>query len=399
MFHGWVVVAGSFLALFVGFGIAYSFGTFFAPLQEAFGATRGAVSLVFALGALAYFAVGVVSGPLADRIGPRRVALVGIAALGAGMMAVSQAGSLAEIYIAYTVAVGLGVGCIYVPAVGAVQRWFTRRRGLASGLAVSGIGVGTLVMPVVARQMIEGLGWRGAWLTLGIAALIVGGAAAALLETSPERRGLQADGAAAPAAAQAAIRHFTLREALATRRFWLLYAATFLASAGTFVPFVHIVAYARDVGLTAAEGATLLSFIGLGSTLGRFAAGGAADRAGRRISTALAFAGMGAMLLVWLLLTSFVPLAAFAVLFGTFYGGYVALLPALTADYFGSRAAGGIIGALYSGVGVGSFAGAPAAGLAFDLSGSYAAPVIGCGALALAAAAIVALLPEPGNPR
>jgi predicted MFS family arabinose efflux permease len=247
--------------------------------------------------------------------------------------------------------------------------------------------------------MIDAIGWRETWLVLGIAALAAGGAAVALLESSPERRGLHPDGAAQPAAAHAAIRHYALREALATRRFWLLYAATLLASFGTFVPFVHVVAYARDVGLSDTQGALLLSLIGLGSTLGRFAAGGAADRAGRRISTAVSFGGMGVLLLIWVLLANIVALAMFAVIFGLFYGCYVALLPALTADYFGSRSAGGIIGALYSGVGLGSFLGAPLAGYAFDLSGSYAASAIAAGLLSLIAGAIVAALPEPGDSR
>jgi MFS family permease len=172
MFHGWIVVGGAFLVLLVGFGITYSFGTFFAPLQQEFGATRGAISLVFALGALAYFAVGVVSGPFADRFGPRRIGLVGILALGLGMIAASRATSLIQVYIAYTIAVGIGVGCIYVPSVSAVQRWFTRRRGLASGLAVSGIGVGTLIMPPIAGAMIGAVGWRSTWLALGIAGLV-----------------------------------------------------------------------------------------------------------------------------------------------------------------------------------------------------------------------------------
>ncbi len=86
-----------------------------------------------------------------------------------------MARSLPEVYAAYGFGVGLGVGCAYVPAIGAVQRWFVRRRGFASGLAVSGIGVGTLVMPPLASFLIGNLGWRGAYLTLGTLAAILGG--------------------------------------------------------------------------------------------------------------------------------------------------------------------------------------------------------------------------------
>ncbi|MCP2937697.1 MFS transporter, partial [Salmonella enterica subsp. enterica serovar Typhimurium] len=80
------------------------------------------------------------------------------------------------------------------PAVGAVQRWFVKRRGLASGLAVSGIGVGTLAMPPLAALLIDGVGWRDAYLTLGVLAAVLGVGASLLLENDPRERGLAADG-------------------------------------------------------------------------------------------------------------------------------------------------------------------------------------------------------------
>ena len=147
IFYGWFVVAAAFAVTFVGFGSAYTFSAFVESLQKDFAASRGSVSLVFSLAGFLYFGLGVVSGPLADRWGSRRLAVVGMILTGTGLAIASAARSLAEVYAAYGIGVGLGVGCAYVPAVGAVQRWFVRRRGFASGLAVSGIGVGTLAMP------------------------------------------------------------------------------------------------------------------------------------------------------------------------------------------------------------------------------------------------------------
>jgi MFS family permease len=143
------------------------------------------VSLVFSLAGFLYFGLGVVSGPLADRFGSRRLAVTGMILTGLGLVAASFARSLPEVYAAYGLGVGLGVGCAYVPAIGAVQRWFVRRRGFASGLAVSGIGVGTLVMPPLASFFIETLGWRGAHLALGGLAAVVGGGLALLIENDP----------------------------------------------------------------------------------------------------------------------------------------------------------------------------------------------------------------------
>ena len=166
------MVAAAFAVTFVGFGSAYTFSAFVESLQRDFGASRGSVSLVFSLAGFLYFGLGIVSGPLADRFGSRRLAVAGMILTGLGLAAASVARSLPEVYAAYGLGVGLGVGCAYVPAIGAVQRWFVRRRGFASGLAVSGIGVGTLVMPPLASLLIETLGWRGAYLALGALAAV-----------------------------------------------------------------------------------------------------------------------------------------------------------------------------------------------------------------------------------
>src|SRR5262249_8967690 len=141
-----------------------------------------------------YFALGVLSGPLADRWGARRLAVAGMILVGLGLALASAARSLMEVYAAYGLGIGLGVGCAYVPAVGAVQRWFVRRRGFASGLAVSGIGVGTLVMPPLASCLIATLGWRQSYLVLGALAVVIGAGMALLIENDPRGRGLASDG-------------------------------------------------------------------------------------------------------------------------------------------------------------------------------------------------------------
>src|SRR5215469_16639419 len=154
-FYGWTVVAATFVVTFVGFGLVYSFAAFFPPLQREFGAARGTVSLLFSLSGFVYFSIGAVTGPLADRFGPRRVVMAGMAFLACGLLLASQARTLWEACAAYGAGVGLGVGCIYAPAVGAVQRWFVVHRGLATGLAVAGVGMGTVVMPVTSGLLIE----------------------------------------------------------------------------------------------------------------------------------------------------------------------------------------------------------------------------------------------------
>lgn len=397
IFYGWIVVAAAFAVTFVGFGCAYTFSAFVPALQHDFQASRGSVSLVFSLAGFLYFALGSVSGPLADRWGARRLAMLGMLLVGAGLALAGVAQHLSAVYAAYGLGVGLGIGCAYVPALGAVQRWFVRRRGVASGLAVSGIGVGTLVMPPFATMLIDALGWRSAYLTLGCGAAVVGIGMAAFIANDPADRGTAPDGV--PAGTAAGPRSgMPLRDAIRSRQFALLYAACLICAFGVFVPFVHLVPYALDHGIGQRDAAYLLGTIGVGSTLGRFFLGGLADRVGRQAFLLAMFAGMAAALAVWAVSTGFPALAGFALLFGLFYGGWVAILPPVVTDLFGSREVGAIIGVLYTSVAVGTLLGPTAAGYMFDASHSYTLPIVASAAVNVAAAGIAARMGKRTGP-
>jgi MFS transporter, OFA family, oxalate/formate antiporter len=385
------VVAAAFTVMFVGFGSAYTFSAFVGSLQKDFAASRGSVSLVFSLAGFLYFTFGIVSGPLADRWGSRRLTVIGMTLTGAGLMAASAAGTLTEVYAAYGLGVGLGVGCSYVPAVGAVQRWFVKHRGLASGIAVSGIGVGTLIMPPLAAYLIEAVGWRKAYFILGCLAVVLGVGMALLIEDDPRRRGLSPDGVAMAASAnRVEPPGLSVRAAIKTRRFIGLYAACLSCSFGLFVPFVHLVPYALDHAVPQSSAVLLLGLIGIGSTAGRFALGGLADRVGRDFALLGMFAGMGLALAVWACSTGFWGLAVFASIFGIFYGGFVAVVPALAMDYFGGRNVGGIIGVLYTSVAFGTLIGPSVAGFAFDRTHSYTLTILGGVCANILAVAIMA---------
>ncbi len=398
IFRGWFVVAGAFAVTLVGFGSAYTFSAFLESLPRDFGASRGSVSLVFSLAGFLYFGLGVISGPLADRWGSRRLAVAGMVLVGLGLAIAGQAQSLTQIYLAY----GLGVGASYVPVLGAVQRWFVKRRGFASGLAVSGIGVGTLVMPPLASFLIESIGWRHAYLALGGLAVVVGVGMALLIENDPRDRGLGPDGdPPQPQAHSATSAGASVRDAVKSRRFVGLYTACLISSCGLFVPFVHLVPYALDHGVPSASAVLLLGAIGVGSTAGHFFLGGLADRIGRQLALPLMSAGMALSLVVWAVSGGFWGLAVLAFAYGVFYGGFVALLPALVMDYFGGRNISAIIGVLYTSVAVGTLIGPSAAGFAFDISRSYMLPIlasIGANLVAAGILLVMARLDAPAKP-
>ncbi|RZU00026.1 putative MFS family arabinose efflux permease [Advenella incenata] len=391
-FYGWVVVAAAFAVTFVGFGSAYTFSVFVPSLQYDFGASRGAVSLVFSLAGFLYFALGVVSGPLADRWGARSLVILGMLLVGAGLALASVARTIVEVYLAYGLGIGLGVGCAYVPVIGAVQRWFVKRRGFASGIAVSGIGVGTLVMPPFASWLIDILGWRGAYSVLAAIVTSIGIGMACFIVNDPRSKGTGPDGAPlAIGDAVAIAAGVSTGQAIRSRQFIGLYVACLICSFGVFVPFVHLVPYALDHGIDHSAAVLLLGAIGVGSTLGRFFLADLADRIGRQVFLLMMFAGMALALAIWAIATDFWSLAAFALIFGVFYGGWVAILPAVVMDCFGGRHVGSIIGILYTSVAIGTLIGPAAAGFIFDASDSYTVPILTSTIANLVATGIAAL--------
>ena len=390
VFYGWWVVTAAFVTTFVGFGCAYTFGAFLAPLQHQFAASRGTISLIFSLAGFLYFMLGAASGLLADRFGVRALCAVGACLIAVGMTGAASARTLPEVLTAYGLGVGLGIGCAYVPAMGAVQRWFSRRRGLASGIAVSGIGVGTLVMPPVASGLIEGFGWRAAYLILAAGVAALGIIAALVMRDDPRDMGLKPDGDDTGDSSAAIADGLGLAGAIRSSPFVYLYIGNLLASVGAFVPFVHLVPFARNHGIGAQAAVWLVALAGAGSALARPVLGGLADRLGRVRLLIAAVSVMGASLGLWPLAGSFPALALFAVVFGVACGGWVALLPAWVADLFGRKHISGIIGALYTSVAFGTLVGPAAAGFAYDWIGSYRPAILAAAAVQIMGALSIA---------
>ena len=163
----------------------------------------------------------------------------------------------------------------------------------------------------------------------------------------------------------------TLGQALKDKRFWWFYLFTFTAAPTMFIPFAHVSASARDIGISDANAVGLVGLIGIGSLVGRFAISALADRLGRTRTLTLMQVSMASTYLLWIVSGGYPSLAVFALWFGLSYGGIVSLMPAICMDLFGARAVAGIIGTLYTGAAVGNLLGPVAAGAVFDRMGSY----------------------------
>jgi MFS family permease len=357
----WVMVWATFVCLAVIFGVSYSFAAFFESFAKEFDAKRADVSWIFGICGLVYFVLGALGGLLADRWGPRLVCMAGMGLIALGLYVTSLAQSLDLIYVSYGLLVGLGIAFVYTPSIASVQPWFTTRRGLASGIASSGVGAGTLLLPVLVSLLLTNMPWREALQILSVGVLVVGLSAAFLLERVPTQGGL----------ARGALPGLSLQDAVRTPSFRWLYMGALLGAPVMFIPFAHISAAARDAGVPESQAVGLVGLIGIGSLIGRFAIGWLADRLGRVKTLMLMQALMGLSYLIWAVAEDRWLFAFFAIWFGLSYGSIVSLLPAICMDLFGGKAVAAIIGTLYTGAALGNLLGPVLAGRVFDVTHSY----------------------------
>ena len=357
----WVVVWATFVCLAVIFGVSYSFAAFFESFAKEFSAQRADVSWIFGLCGLVYFVLGALGGMLADRWGPRLVCMAGMGFMALGLFLTSLAQNLSTVYLSYGLLVGLGIAFVYTPSIASVQPWFNKRRGLASGIASSGVGAGTLLLPLLVSYLLGSVDWRSALQMMALGVLMLGLTASFLLERAPSLPGQQGG----------SLSGLSLPEALKTASFRWLYLGTLLGAPVMFIPFAHISAAARDAGVADAQAVGLVGLIGIGSLVGRFAIGWLADRLGRVKTLMLMQCLMGLSYLIWAGAQDGWVFALFALWFGLSYGSIVSLLPAICMDLFGGRAVSAVIGTLYTGAALGNLLGPVLAGQVFDVTQSY----------------------------
>jgi MFS family permease len=368
-----VVVAATTITLFAVFGVVYSFGAMFTAIRDEFGVGKGQAALFFSITTFIYFILGVFTGRLADRYGPRPVLLVGAVAMGAGLFLTSLVNNIIVGYLTYGIGAGIGVGCAYVPMVAAVGGWFERDRTKAMGVAVSGIGVGTLVGAPLAKQLVISYGWRSTFVVLGV------GSAALLVVASI--------GARRPPGAGTQETPPPLRLLLHDRRFTWLYTSMTFLSAGLFVPMIYLDDYLDAQGKTG--GALLIGITGAASVVGRLALGAVGAKVDLMRLYQCCVAALGASYFIWIVAgANYTVLVIFVLVMGTAYGGWIALSPAVIAYLFGPVGLGGVLGALYTSAGIGGLFGPPLIGVVIDATSYETA--IGL-AIALSAISLVLL--------
>jgi len=402
LFYGWVVVACAFTILTIAYGIQFSFGVFMPFISADTGWDRGSLSLPYSLYVFVYGALGVVSGRLTDSLGPRIVLTVGGCLLGVGAMLMSQVHTLWQLYIVLGLVAASGMSAVYVPCNATIVRWFTLKRGLALSITSSGASFGMFLFPPLTTILIGAYGWRSSYIVLGLLAVSVFAACASFIVRDPEKIGLHPDGlppqelSPDDAALDISLTgNWTLAEARGTTAFWLLNVIFTLTWLVVFMPMVHIVPFAVDLGLSPFLAAMTISVVGFAGFAGRLAIGTISDRMGRLRTLSLCLLLQAMAFLGFAISTGLSLLYLAAAVFGFSYGGVTSLFPALVGDFFGRLATGAIVGFIFAIAGSSAAFGPLIAGYMYDATRSYNAAFILSAMLNLAALLLVLMLKKP----
>ncbi|MBU2644669.1 MFS transporter [bacterium] len=376
--RGWLAVGCAFASMFICFGIAYSFGAFFNSMSSEFGASSSATSAVFSITTFIFFSGGMISGGATDRFGPKPVLIFGGLVMGLGLYLTSLAESIWIGYVTYGLGVGIGVSCGYVPMLAVVGAWFEKRRAAAIGIAVTGIGFGTLLMAPLAANLISRYGWRQTYLIFGILSVVVLVLCGLITPRPPVAPGLELKK--------------SLGELVSMPVFRYMYLSALLITLALFFPFVFLVPYAKTQGIQEVAAASLVGVIGAASIVGRLGFGALGVRFSRIHLFQLTFILVSISFIFWMLASaSFAMLVIFAIILGFGYGGFIALSPTVASELFGLVGLGSILGTLYTAAGFGGLLGPPMAGFLIDTTGSYTIAIIA--ALTMAFLAFLLLIP------
>jgi MFS family permease len=399
VFYGWIVVAVSAVGLLLGAFpiVAFSFGVFFPSFAREFHASRAAVSLAFTLHNLLSGIFAVVIGRVADRTRARNVILPGLAIVAAMLVSAEAIGSrLSELYLFYAALGVVAPATTTVPYALVVSRWFDRRRGLALGGMMVGLGLGAVAMPVVAQRLIASFGWRNAFAIVGCAMLTIPAPIVGIfLRDAPAPMGLLPDGAPASTARShtgSRLDGVSWRDTRQSGTFWLLIAVFVLLAASVHACVIHMPQLFTDRGATAANAALASSVVGLALLVGRIGCGYFLDRYfGGRVALVICAGAALGIALLWSGSVGGLALVG-AFLVGLGMGAEVDIIAFLMSRYFGLRSLGATVGFAFGAFVIAGGLGPLVMGFAFDRTGSYRVPLAGFFAAAIAAAVLATRL-------
>jgi MFS transporter, OFA family, oxalate/formate antiporter len=375
--HSWLLLAGAFTAFTIGAGLMHSYAVFLIAFIEAFGWSRGETSIAYSVSQMVAGISSPLVGVLVDRIGPRRLLLLGGLLLVLGLLGSAFIWRLWQIVVLYGVVMTFGANClglvVFVPI---LSRMFVRRRGMAISIVQSANGLARAVSAPAVQYLISGIGWRPTYLVQAAFMAAVVLPLAAWFRRADPPKAAAAELAAAPASSPAVAPGggWTLAEAMRTPHFWLLFAVYLFTGLGSFFVSLHQLAFAVDRGFDRIYAAEVLGMGAFLAIFGTIITGVLSDIIGRELSAIMAygFSIVGVICALFITnSTQHLLLWLHACLFGLTWGARGPAITAKTADLFPGGQLGAILGVITIGSGLGAALGSWGAGFIFDVSGSY----------------------------
>lgn len=391
-FNRWLIVVGAVLIQLCLGGI-YIWSVFRKPLEKAIeegglDLSPSQATLPFSL-VLIFFAIAtVIGGRWQDKAGPRLVSTVGGILLGAGMLLSAFGRSFPALAIGYGIIGGIGIGFTYVCPVATGIKWFPDKRGLITGLSVAGFGAGALILAPVARSLIDSVGIFSTLSTFGIIFLVVVVGASMLLRNPPA--GYAPAGWTPPAGVQRTKESFSTGQMLRTPQFYSIWIMYFFGCLAGLMIIGQTSPIGQELaGLSAATAALAVMLLSIFNGAGRIFWGRVSDGLGRMKTLFIMFLLCGVAMLLYSVIQAFPPYYWIGVsIVGLCFGGYLALFPAVTADFFGTKNIGANYGFVFMAYGVGGLLGPMFAAKVKEATNGYWLAFVVTGVLCLIAAGI-----------
>jgi MFS family permease len=399
IYYGWWVVFAGLLAISASAApfVFASMGLFIIPFNEEFGWDRAKISTLLPVLTVTYMVSQPIAGRLIDRFGTRKVLIPSTILFGLGLgsipLLVSEFWHLAAIFVFIAT---FGVAANTLAYLRCISSWFNKKRGLAIGITISGIGLGYAYVPVLVQTMINNYGWRSGYYALScIVLLIIVPLITMFIKESPAELGLFPDGASEVDELNEGVSYkygYSSFSALKTKEFWLLSVIFLLVAFVLHGILLHLVPLLRDKGISANTAALVASVMGATVFVSRILIGYLIDRFFAP-KVALIFFALSALGFLVLYSSTSLPLMLVAaIMIGLSLGAEVDLLAYLCGKYFGLRSFGEIFGILFISVLMGSALGSVIFGYGFESFGSYAEVLILCAILNSLALIIIKIL-------
>lgn len=391
----WRVVLGGILSNFCA-GMLYSWSIYVNPLMEAHGWERGAVSLAMSIATLVIPISMIPAAKILAKKGPTKTALIGTIFLVLGLAIAGLTASLPLLYLGFGVFGGIGVGFIYGTPIATCVKWFPDKKGLISGLAVGGFGLGSIVFAPICTSVIASLGPNTTFLIQGAITLVGMLIAAPLMKAAPD--GFKPEGWTPPAAAAAsgASHDYTSAEMLKTKQYWFLLIMYLFANMSGLMVIGHASPIAQAVaGLSAAQAGAIVSVLSIANTAGRFMSGALCDKLGAKRVVTIIYIVNAVLLVALQFLTNFATIAlgigGLAVCFGAMMGAY----PSLVVDYFGVKYSGPNYARIFLAYGIGGIIGPQLAVRVVAATGGYTLAFVIIGASCIIGAVMSIISKKP----